>query len=114
MMSHNHTWPANDSTILWQGFHSDLSPSSAIITTTHLLTIIIKKIKTDSLIPMLFDWSIDKLTRRDWQQKLMMSQHTAGSFVLCIRVLARKMAATDSYVFTVCKHALKPQIVQHA
>ena len=63
-----------------------------------LLSIIIKKINTDSLIPMLFDWSIDKLTRRDWQQKLMMSQHTAGSFVLCIRVLACKMAATDSYV----------------
>ena len=47
---------------------------------------------------MLFDWSIDKLMRRDWQQKLMMSQHTAGSFVLCICVLACKMAATDSYV----------------
>ena len=47
---------------------------------------------------MLFDWNIDKLTRRDWHQKLIMSQHTSGSFVLCIRVLACKMAATDSYV----------------
>ena len=44
--------------------------------------------------------------------------HTAGSFVFCIRVLASKMAATDSYFWffvyhSVRKHSLKPRLTRN-
>ena len=71
---------------------------------------------------------IDKVTRRDRQQKLMTSQLSIDLYTLpvalcfasvfCICVSASKMAATDSYFwffvyYSVHKHSLKPRPTQH-